>query len=283
MPRTPAIQFPGYRRFDRARIEANDATMALLVGSRLATHLLAANAGSAIYLPDIYPAVSGIDRLHLRADTASSLLRDAEAHLSSMAIPYVWATYEVFIESSTEILVAAGKRRMTSAERRRGIMGRHDYIGSVTTLFMTDDVALLNLIRNIRNCIVHEGGKVSLGVSRAWSALSPSAGARWIDYAGRALHLTGELDLLSGEVIGCLAITKVMARQVSSLLNAAVSGSAWSRIIVDDFLRNHPYSSRVAKDPAVLRRKVRGWNRMYYSSAGVTEAELDADLRRRSL
>lgn len=40
-PRSPVVQFPSCRRFDRARAEANDAMMALLIGSRLASHLLA--------------------------------------------------------------------------------------------------------------------------------------------------------------------------------------------------------------------------------------------------
>lgn len=64
-----------------------------------------------------------------------------------MAVPYIWATYEVLIESSTEILVVADKRRMTQGERRRGMMGRHDYLGLVTgSPFGTDDLVLIDLV-----------------------------------------------------------------------------------------------------------------------------------------
>lgn len=285
MARTPAIKYPGYRIFDRARVEANDATMALLVGSRLAAHLLTANAGSLAYLPEIYPAVDGIGRLHLRADRASSLLRGAEPQLSTMAIPYIWATYEVLIESSIDILVVAGKRRPTRGELRRGMMGRHDYLGLVTGApFVSDDLALIDLVRNIRNCIVHEGGLINAGVLGTWSALSAAAETRWIGDAGRALDLAGpSLDVRSGEVIGALAITKHMARQVSSLLGATLSTSSWSHVIVDDFLANYPELSKVRSDPNVLRRKVKGWTRQFYASASVTATELDAELRNRSL
>ena len=277
MPRPPAIKFPGYRQFDLARVEVNDATMALLVGSRLAAHLLTANAGSSAYLPEIYPAVSGIERLRLRADAASLLLRGAERHLSSMAIPYIWASYEALVESSIKILVQASKGTMNVSEYQTGMKGRHDYIQRVTgSLLEVDDLALVDLVRRIRNCIVHDGGLKNGQVLKAWSVLSTTAKARWVSDTRRDLRLAGgRLDILSGEVIGSLAVTKHMARQISSLLGAVVSKATWSKIIVDDFLANYPGLPSVVNDPPVLRRKVEGWARMYYSSAGVATKELE--------
>lgn len=285
MPRTPAIKYAAYRRFDAARVEANDAAMALLVGSRLAAHLLAANAGSPAYLPEIYPAVAGIGRLHLHADAASSLLGSAETQLSSMAIPYVWATYEVLIESSIEILVRAGMRQPTRRERGQGVMGRHRYMELVTGIaFDPDDLALIDLVRILRNCIVHAGGFLTADVAAAWSTLTAAAESRWIGDSGRSLGLSGpRLDLLSGEVIGSLAITKHVARRVSALLGATVPTSIWAQVIVDDFLVHHPAPSKVVNDAPRLRKKVNGWNRTNYIAAGVTAAEIDTELRHRSL
>jgi hypothetical protein len=202
-----------------------------------------------------------------------------------MAIPYIWATYEVLIESSIEILVLAGMRRPSQAERRQGTMGRHRYLGLVTgSPFDSDHLALIDLVRNVRNCVVHEGRVINAGTSAAWSALSAAAEARWVGDTGRALQVAGpRLDILSGEVMGRLAITKHMARQVSALLGRTVSTATWSQVIIDDFLTNHPAPSMVVNDPPMLRRKVNGWNPTNYASAGVTSTELDAELRNRSL
>jgi hypothetical protein len=50
------VHFPEYRTYEQLRIAANDAMMALLIGSRLGAHTLDLNTGSAHLLPEIWPS-----------------------------------------------------------------------------------------------------------------------------------------------------------------------------------------------------------------------------------
>jgi hypothetical protein len=256
--------------------------MALLVGSRLASHLLAANVGSVAYLPEIYPAVAGIARLHLKVDRATELLRGSERHLVAMGIPYVWATYENLVNATVGILVRGGLTTPTKAEKNRGLMGLHSYVARVTAPLAQDDLDLLVLVRSTRNCIVHAGGATTADVIDGWQALTPTAEARWIKGATRPMDVTArQLDLLVGELVAALAITKHMARELSESVRTAISTKIWAAIAVDDFLANYP--NEIPHDPTILRKKVIGWSRMNYSSATIPESEIVAELSSRRL
>lgn len=282
MPRVPVIQFPGYRRFDSARIEVNDATMALLIGSRLAAHLLSASTGSSAYLPEIYPSVDGIRRLHLRPDTASALLRDVESHLAAMAIPYIWATFEVLLNETSDLLGRDQKPSPTAVEKKDGMKGLLTYIGRVTSSPLDpDDVALLDLVRHIRICIVHYGSRPGSKVRNAWNLLSIPQHDRWVRYANRPLPLTGSvIDIRNDEVVASLAIAKHAARQIGERLTTSISPATWAEEIVDDYLSN---GVNPPSDPVLRRKKLKGWARLFYESAKVPQSLLDAALVARQL
>jgi hypothetical protein len=136
--------------------------MALLIGSRLAAHLLAANAGSVAKLPVIYPSVPGVARMNRTVTDASCLLVDAEQHLAAMGIPYVQATYEVMVNDTIRVFQESGHRPPNRGEAKKGLMGLHQYIGTVSGLtFQTDDLSLLDVVRQMRNAIVHDGSRLT--------------------------------------------------------------------------------------------------------------------------
>lgn len=282
-PRSPVVQFPSYRRFDQARAEANDAMMALLIGSRLASHLLAANTGSTATLPVIYPSVDGVSRMNRTVSDAAKLLGQAESHLTGMAIPYVQATYEAMVSSTIGLLRQSGMPGLTRSQSKRGLMGLHDYIGSVTGKSLpADDLALLNTVRLLRNAIVHDGSTTTPSLQGAWAGLPASASARWIQTAGRPLEVASpDLLLGEGELIVALAITKKLAREVAYLAAGSVSLATWATVAIDDFLSNYP--RQTPRDPSRLRRTIAGWVRMYYGPAAIPASHLENDLSSRGL
>lgn len=100
----PIAQFLQYRRHDAARIQANNAIMALLAGSHLASHTLQLTDGSAHLLPEIFPRVPHIRRFNLETSQARLLLLDAEVHLAAMAVPYMLAIHEDFANTCLKLL-----------------------------------------------------------------------------------------------------------------------------------------------------------------------------------
>lgn len=96
----PEIHYPAYRTYVDTRVEANDAMMALLAGSRLAAHTLQLTEGSTATIASVFPAVEHIRRFDLRSDIARDLLRNADFHLASVAVTYALATHEDFATST---------------------------------------------------------------------------------------------------------------------------------------------------------------------------------------
>lgn len=81
------VKFAQYRAYEAQRVNANNAMMALLAGSHLASHTLKLTEGSDLLLPEIFPNVSHIGRFNLKTETATEILYAAEHHLSAMAGP----------------------------------------------------------------------------------------------------------------------------------------------------------------------------------------------------
>lgn len=283
MNRVPAIQFEGYRQFEKARAEANDSMMALMIGSRLASHLLAANAGCNAFLPTIYPAVPGISRMNRTVKDSSQLLLGAEKHLAAMAIPYILATFEALVDSSVSLLIQDHNNPPTKSEKKKGLMGLLEYISKTTDVsFDAIYLQLFDLTRSIRNCIVHDGSVPKCSLKNLWSSLSELSQDRWMTTAERPLPLQPNgLEVLSGELVATLAITKYMARQISINLGIKISPITWAAIVLEDFQSN--YTKPLPKDATQLRKKVCGWNRMYYQTVGIQIKDIHQEMSNRGL
>src|SRR4051812_22700775 len=59
------VRFPAYRRYTAARVEVNDAAMALLVGARLGEHALKTSAADPdVLLPALFGRIQSIERFN---------------------------------------------------------------------------------------------------------------------------------------------------------------------------------------------------------------------------
>ena len=100
------IKHPEYRAFERSRIAANDAMMALAIGARLAGHLLSQSPDEDAdrLLPDVFPTVEGAQKLNRTVEDARLLISSAETHLAYMAIPFALSVHQTYCVQALRLL-----------------------------------------------------------------------------------------------------------------------------------------------------------------------------------
>ena len=112
------MEYPGFRRYEAVRQEANNAMMALLAGSKLAAHTLQLTSGSVRLLPEIFPGVPHIGYFNLRTDVAAQLLAEVGHHLGAVAVPYALAVHEDFVISTLELLDSLGRPTLAPGKKQ---------------------------------------------------------------------------------------------------------------------------------------------------------------------
>lgn len=233
------INFARYRAYVEGRVEANNAMVALLAGSRLAAHNLQLHHGSPHQLPGLFPAVEDIDRFNLLPDRASRLLRDADAHLAAVAIPYALSVYEAFVKDAILMLKDAGY----AVSQKRGAFSA----GHMHTTFFdaagitepTDVISLFHVLRCLRNAQIHHAGQVTSEVTETLNSLTEAQRERWAERTMDPVEMViegGKLNFTIGHLIAAFAVTKEAARRVNDVLGERLSRERWAEIAVADFV-----------------------------------------------
>jgi hypothetical protein len=210
------LLYPEYRNYLDTRVTVNNAMMALLAGSRLAGHTLQLTEGSQRTLGELFPAVEHIKRFNLRSDAARSLLHDADHHLASVALPYALATHEDFVISSIDLL-----RNEGFAIRRAGrsikAWNMHDVLFNSSGYAIPGDLMQsFHLLREMRNCTIHVGGKVQPDLTTRIAAMGSSSTAEWQRLNGQppsAVVQAGQVTLIAEHIFTAFAITKSLGRE----------------------------------------------------------------------
>lgn len=268
------IRFARYREYVEARVEANNAMMALLAGSRLAAHALQLHGDSPHQLPGLFPAVRDIDRFNLPPGRASELLLDADAHLAAVAIPYALALYEAFVKDAALMLKSDGftfpqDRAALSAGRMHQTLYKAAGVPQPA-----DSVALFHVLRCARNAQIHHAGATTPEVLDAVNSLTGAQRARWEQLTmgeTGAMFVNGQLRFTIGHLIAAFAVAKESARHINQLLGQKLSRERWARYAVEDYsaATAHPRNSRQWK------RGVLGFARFHYlGGLRLTEDEL---------
>jgi hypothetical protein len=268
------INFDRYRTYVTARVDANNAMMALLAGSRLAAHSLQLHEGSPHQLPGLFPAVKDIDRFNLLPGRASELLLDADAHLAAVAIPYALAVYEAFVKDAIAMLEPDGY----SISRANGALnaGRmhQTFYDAVGVPQPGDVMALFHVLRTIRNAQIHHAGSMTPEVTAAIHSLSSDQRQRWEKLImGNVDDMLNDrkLSLTVGHLIAAFAVTKEAARHINQVLATKLSRQRWAIIAVTDYAATapHPSNSRQWKKGLI------GFARFnYLGSLRLSESEL---------
>jgi len=274
------VRFAAYREYEHSRTEASNAMMALLAGAQLASHLLQLTEGSERLLPEVYPRVPHIGRFNLTSAAARHILESADTHLGAMSVPYALAIHEDFLKTCLTLLEQAGHCRPGTADDLR-LVQQHPEIECATGgTFDIDSLAQIDVLRRMRNCTIHSGGRANSSLVNAIAAWTPSAQAGWVRLARRnpqGLRVGDRVEFGHGELILALAVTKLLGREANQLLQPALPRTQWADLVLDDLLGDDP---RALSGPDALRR-ARGLARFHYQPLSLTDAELQAAEARR--
>lgn len=183
------IRFPAYRHYTTARIEANDAMMALLIGARLGQHALATSAaGDDVRLPSLFGRIPAIERLNRTTAEAAALLDEAERHLAYMAIPYVLSAHGALLVDVAEMLRNDG--RDDEAQRYRlpwqGDLAKlaleigHEYVAERAGGTLDENLLILfHFTRRVRNRIIHSAGEAGSRLPAEYRSLPGAVRQSW--------------------------------------------------------------------------------------------------------
>jgi hypothetical protein len=278
------VRFPAYRRFSEARIEANDAMMALLIGARLGRHALETSAASPeALLPSLFGQICGIGRLNRTAGDSARLLAGAERHLAYMAIPYALAVHGSFMVAAAQMVRDDGRDPVTNRyalphhedPTKLSLEIAHEYITERCGVKLDGTLLpLFHIARRIRNRIIHFAGVPGSRLATEYRSLSSEARDSWEHLAGRPLlDALGSkrLTLCDGELIAVLGVSRNLVQEINDLLAQTLSRAYWASLAVGDYRENHP--ERFGERDRQLRR-VRGYAQHFYKPLRLTDDEL---------
>lgn len=273
------IKFARYRRYESARVDANNSMMALLAGSRLAAHSLQLHEDSPHQLPGLFPKVRDIDRFNLLPGRASELLNSADSHLAAVAIPYALAVYEDFVLDAADLLEADGKK----VDRSRGSMSagkmHTTFFAAAGTPVPVNTIALFHVLRCMRNAQIHRGGVVSSELIQQVQSLDVAQRHRWekLIMAPIGKLIEGEpIDFTIGHLVASFAVTKEAARVINEVLAASLSRPFWSDLVAKDFEAD----SKHQRNSSGWRRGLIGFASHNYKPLSLKESELQEAARR---
>lgn len=278
-----ATNFPAYRDFEAARIAANDAMMALLVGSRLGQVAIDSMEAEKQdrYLPELFPDIDDVRRLNRTAKDTRELLANAESHLASMAIPFILSVYQDFATDVIDLMRQDGLAPGTDDPKRIPLEELHTYLVEKCGLPLSGmELALFDFIRQLRNRIVHFGGTPGSHLRAAYARLPEEAKALWRKLTGGDFT-TGDskspLVLGSAALYPVLAVTKRLSKGIVGELSRRLSRSQWADVVVADYHQVH--AERLGGSARRLRR-IFNYAKHQYSSLELTEGELADALNR---
>ncbi len=264
------LLFPAYRRFEAARVETNDAMMALLIGGRLGSHALLRHGDSDRFLSEIFPTVKDIRRLDRTAAKAQRLIDHAERYFAYLAIPFALTVYKTFVLDCIELFEDTPLDPTTVQMHLL-----HKRIQEKAGELPSELVELFELSRQIRNRILHHNATQGSNLRPAYRALSRPARESWKNLSDQQLPLSNpkeQLALGACEITAVLAITKNLARCLNESLTSTVTRERWIKIIKEDFEATSPR----AKDRNTRLRRIQGHARHFYPSLGLSREELAA-------
>ena len=265
----PTVQFAIYRDYEASRQRANNAIVALLAGSALATHTLKLTEGSDRLLPEIFPAVPHIEYFNLRPDAAAAVIGAAGPHLATVTVPYALAIHEDFVKQCIDWIDNTHGITLTVPRSDVNAGNMHETLASMVTSSLAGsgsvDLELFHLYRQMRNCHIHRGGRATSALHDQEVGLSPEARIRWRNLTGReagTLIADGRAEYCLLDVFAIFAVTKELGRGINFLLQTGLSPSQWAEACVDD------YCQQTARTPRSIAwgRGLIGYSRYRYQA-----------------
>ncbi|UEJ81764.1 hypothetical protein Bra3105_13045 [Brachybacterium halotolerans subsp. kimchii] len=270
--------FPRYRAQKESRVAANNAMMALLAGSRLASHTLQLTEGSKVELGQIFPAVEHIGRFNLKTDSARTILQSADAHIASVAVPYALAVHEAFVLDLIEFV----NSETGSATRPPKAWEMHEvFFHRCNSELPEKELQVFHVVRELRNTIIHSQGVDKRGaLRRAVAAAEQEARAEWERLNGgvnleNLVDSRGVAQLEATHIFTAFAVSKALARSMNEAITQAIPRENWARIAVLDFSE----ATTKIKNSAGWRRAAVGYSKKFYEPVRLSENNVEQAAR----
>jgi hypothetical protein len=273
------IRFPGHREWEFRRIEASNAMMGLLAGARLAAHLLKLTEGSSHLLPEVFPQVDHIGRFNLTTREASAILASADTYLGAMSVPYALALHEDYLRTCLALLNRAGLCSHTTVMNTK-LAAQHAKIADLTGgSFDPDRLSQLDTLRLMRNCMIHAGGRANRALVNHVAGWTAGTEALWVKAAPtlRGTRVGDPVQFGHHQIILTLAVTKALSREANVVIQLVIPRDLWADVVAEDVREQH--GGQLPPFPECLR-KMRGVARFHYGPLRLTDAELQAAVRR---
>ncbi|CKI34089.1 hypothetical protein LTT02_25520 [Mycolicibacterium smegmatis] len=271
------VKYPEYRQYQEISIDVNNAVMSLLAGSRIANHAIVNNGTQNQQLADIFPTVEHIDRFNLRVGPATKYLSAADDHLASMEITYALAVHEDFVTSAIEFARSAGvnvssSRPITAKSMHRVLFNALGYTAR------PESTECFQLLRCMRNAVVHAGRRVQQELTNQISNMSPAAVQEWQRLNGQPpsdVVQQAELVLVASHIFSAFAVIKQLGRDISAALAATIPVRVWAEVCVQDFQE----STKNNRNSSGWRRALIGYARSRYGPVNIPESDLESAAR----
>jgi hypothetical protein len=267
--------------------KSNDAALGLLVGDRIARVELADRGPSAqtTQLSGLFTEaeVPDVSRFDFRVDRAITKLLEAERELCLMAVPFAVSLYNEYLVAAAEMLELAHIARPRKPARHMMLGEVESFLGEHKVSVAGDAKVLLDVIRGVRNSLVHAAGVVGEKTIARWTSASPSAKARWEGVTGRPLPLngtSGRLQWEGPEIRGLFLVVRDGLKQVNLALQSVLPREFWADLVIHEHWVDSCETAGGHRQETPLGfASHRG-----YRSLGFSAAELsDASKRGRSL
>jgi len=270
------INYPAYREHRDAAESANNAIMALFVGSQLAARTLTLTSGSPHLLSEIFPLVPHISRLDLTAAAASDLIDSAEVHLADVAVPHALALHEGYINSVRDLLLASGIP-VPLLGLKWNASNMHTILFAALGAPVPSGHDLFELLRRLRNAVIHNASMLDSYAVAAVPLLSGASEARWMDVVGSPATKFVAGDKLSmglGEVMMAFSTTRYLTAEINGALGGALPRTQWANMVVQDYADTEPIGF---KSSMRLAAKLQRFAHLQYRPLGMTSSELRAE------
>ncbi|GAB3578161.1 hypothetical protein GCM10027406_13900 [Leifsonia lichenia] len=259
-------------------VQSDNAVMALLVGAHLASASLALAHESSVLISKMYPTVPHIARFALRPERAQRELSESEEHLARIAIPYALSVHEDFINRLRNDLLAASVPLLTRGKKWNA-ENMHTIVFDSMGAALPDELPTFDLLRRIRNALIHSGGLVDQYLEDGIAAVQGDAEKRWFRIAGHPPKaiVDGELVTVgAGEIMVAFSVTRSLSKLAHEASLVAIPRTLWLAECVDDFLAHHREHVRSGR---LLKSRLEQWADRFYEDFHFSWAELDGAAR----
>jgi hypothetical protein len=274
------IRHRGFRNVEGLVTKVNDAALGLLVGARVARTALAERGPSAAEtrLSELYSEaqVPDVSRFDFRVSAADAKLEEAERELCVMAVPFALSLYNDYLVTVSELLELGHLARPSKPAHQMMIGQLENHLRKNKVAVGPNLDPLLQLVKLLRNRIVHSAGIAGEEAISRWESLPYAAKQAWIKVTGQPMPFNGADEQLpwgGPEIRGTFFVVREGLRQINFSLQKVLSREFWADLAIHEYwvhaFETGTHSHRSSPASYVARH---GYRSLHFSAAELAAA-----------